>query len=148
MPPRLFVFAAVAAALSAATLAVSAAAPEVYTARFSKLAVGGYDPVAYFKQGQPIRGAAEFSHEYKGATWRFATTENRAAFIADPDAPRNMAAIAPGRRRAATPRRATRRAGRSSTAGSTSTIMTRCSANGKKTFPASSPAPTETGQIY
>lgn len=80
--------AAAVAALTAVAAAppAAAAAPEVYTPRFSSLALGGYDAVAYFKQGQPIRGAAEFSYEYKGATWRFATTENRAAFIADPDA--------------------------------------------------------------
>lgn len=48
------------------------------------IALRGYDVVAYFTLGRPTPGKAEFSHAWKGATWRFATAEHRDAFKADP----------------------------------------------------------------
>lgn len=63
---------------------VAARQADIYTGYFSSLAVGGYDPVAYFKQGKPVDGKAAFSTEYKGATWRFASAENLNAFKASP----------------------------------------------------------------
>lgn len=63
-----------------------AAQPEVYTGRFSDLAVDGYDAVAYFTNGAPVKGSSEFSYDYKGATWIFATAENLETFKADPAA--------------------------------------------------------------
>lgn len=48
-------------------------------------AIDGYDPVAYFTLGQPTRGAADITHEWKGATWRFANAAHRDAFIAEPE---------------------------------------------------------------
>jgi YHS domain-containing protein len=73
-----------AAALSASPAAVAEKAA-VYTSFASDLAVGGYDPVAYFTDGKPVEGAKAFAHEYKGATWRFASAANLAAFKADPE---------------------------------------------------------------
>lgn len=79
---------AAAAFIGAALLAAPAlaAAPEVFTARFSNLAVGGYDPVAYFEAGAPAKGSKEFSFDYDGATWRFASAENLEKFKASPAA--------------------------------------------------------------
>ena len=57
----------------------------VYTALFSDLAVGGYDPVAYFTEGRPVPGLEAFELEWKGATWRFASAEHRARFEAHPE---------------------------------------------------------------
>jgi YHS domain-containing protein len=48
-------------------------------------AIRGYDPVAYFRQGAPMLGKAEFSVSHGGAVWRFANAENKAAFEADPE---------------------------------------------------------------
>lgn len=48
------------------------------------VAIRGYDPVAYFRQGGPMLGRAEFSVSHGGAVWRFANAENKAAFQADP----------------------------------------------------------------
>src|SRR5690606_13006433 len=48
------------------------------------LAIHGYDPVAYFSEGRPVEGKAEFTHTYEGTEWRFATAANRDAFAADP----------------------------------------------------------------
>lgn len=50
------------------------------------VAIRGADPVAYFTDGAPMTGWAEFSHEWAGSTWHFATDANRKAFIADPQA--------------------------------------------------------------
>jgi YHS domain-containing protein len=45
----------------------------------------GYDPVAYFVNGQPTKGAAQYSLAWKGATYRFASEENLKRFKADPE---------------------------------------------------------------
>jgi YHS domain-containing protein len=45
---------------------------------------GGYDVVAYFTQGKPVEGKPEFTAQYKGATWRFASQANRTLFVANP----------------------------------------------------------------
>jgi YHS domain-containing protein len=85
----LFAGLAILAALSASLLAAvpaSAREADVYTGTFSSLAVGGYDTVAYFKAGKPVKGTAQFETVYKGATWRFASAENLAAFKANPTA--------------------------------------------------------------
>ena len=73
-------------AFALTTVGAQARSSEVYTGIFSSLAVGGYDTVAYFKQGKPVLGKAEFATEYKGATWRFANKENLDAFKATPAA--------------------------------------------------------------
>lgn len=50
----------------------------------SGLMARGYDVVAYFTEGRPVRGTAEFEHAWDGARWRFATAANRDAFAAAP----------------------------------------------------------------
>ena len=47
-------------------------------------AVRGYDVVAYHVDQRAVKGSAAISHEWGGATWRFASTEHRDAFVADP----------------------------------------------------------------
>ena len=63
-----------------------AADPEIFATKNG--AIRGYDTVAYFSL-QPgdkaVKGSEEFTHEYKGATWRFASAENRDLFAADPE---------------------------------------------------------------
>ena len=49
-------------------------------------AIRGYDPVAYFELGRPVRGEAGLTHEWMGATWRFSSAAHRDAFAADPEA--------------------------------------------------------------
>src|SRR5690242_16175385 len=72
------------AALIAATNGAFAREAETYTSLFSNLGAGGYDVVAYFTQGKAVEGKREFTAEYKGATWRFATQADRTLFLADP----------------------------------------------------------------
>lgn len=62
-----------------------AAKDEIYTSTFSSLAVSGYDPVAYFTDGRPVKGDRSYMLEWKEATWRFASSANRDAFQADPE---------------------------------------------------------------
>ncbi|MBX2886607.1 MAG: YHS domain-containing protein [Granulosicoccus sp.] len=46
--------------------------------------IGGYDAVAYHTVGEPTKGSADFSSDYQGATWHFASAENKALFDAEP----------------------------------------------------------------
>lgn len=74
------------AAFSFALLASPAhAADPVNKTLLGGLAVDGYDPVAYFTDGKPVEGEKELSHQWQGATWRFASAEHRDAFIAAPE---------------------------------------------------------------
>lgn len=50
----------------------------------SGVALRGYDVVAYFAEGAPRHGSAEFAHSWNGAEWRFASAGNRDSFAADP----------------------------------------------------------------
>jgi YHS domain-containing protein len=49
------------------------------------LAIKGYDPVSYFITGKPTPGLAQFSTTYNGATYRFASADNRIRFLAAPE---------------------------------------------------------------
>ena len=67
-----------------ATLA-SAAVDAIYTGLFNNNAVSGYDTVAYFTMGKPVKGSDDYTYEYMGATWKFVSQEHRDLFIADPE---------------------------------------------------------------
>ena len=78
-----------------ATTGVSRADPSrVYAP--GGVALSGYDPVAYFVQGEPVMGRAEYALKWHGAKWYFATAEAMEAFEMNPKVMRrNMVAIAP-----------------------------------------------------
>src|SRR5437899_2181235 len=69
---------------SAALLALLLAAP---TARSdeTRLAISGYDPVAYFTDGKPVPGKTEFEYLWHKLRWRFASGDHRELFVKDPD---------------------------------------------------------------
>ncbi len=51
-------------------------------------AIKGADVVAYYELepgAKAVKGLKEITYEYGGATWRFATEENRQKFIEDPE---------------------------------------------------------------
>lgn len=48
------------------------------------IAVRGIDVVAYFTAGDAMPGDPAFKHDWNGATWHFASVQNRDAFAADP----------------------------------------------------------------
>jgi YHS domain-containing protein len=63
---------------------IARAGSEVNTWGSADVAIEGYDPVAYFTEGQAIKGSSEFSQKWLGATWHFASAKHRDAFAADP----------------------------------------------------------------
>lgn len=71
-------------------LGFAAAAQDKATTRLSQynlsgqgLAIGGYDPVSYFS-GSPKKGSAAYAVSHQGVVYRFATAENKAAFLKAP----------------------------------------------------------------
>jgi YHS domain-containing protein len=77
---------ALAFALSAIFLVTPAHAEQapVYTGFLSRVAVSGYDPVAYFTDGRPVRGTTQHRTTFRGYEYRFASAEHLAAFRANP----------------------------------------------------------------
>jgi YHS domain-containing protein len=49
------------------------------------VAIRGHDPVAYFKDGTPVKGSAAHRFEHKGSTFHFASKAHRDAFAAEPE---------------------------------------------------------------
>ena len=50
----------------------------------SGVAIHGYDPVAYFVDGKPVKGRPEYSATAQDATYWFSSEANLTAFKADP----------------------------------------------------------------
>jgi YHS domain-containing protein len=46
--------------------------------------IQGYDPVAFFTDGRPVKGNPQFQSEYNGARYYFASADHKAAFDKDP----------------------------------------------------------------
>ena len=55
------------------------------TAAGAPLALRGYDPVSYFRADGPELGRAEHQVAFEGATYRFASDDNRRRFEAHPE---------------------------------------------------------------
>ena len=75
------------AAVCLATLVVSApahAAGTVNTGYFGSVAIMGYDPVAYFTEGRSMKGSEEFSYEWLGTPWHFASRKHQELFMSEP----------------------------------------------------------------
>jgi len=53
--------------------------------KVSGVAVRGYDSVAYFTQGKPVKGVDAYSTEWSGATWKFSSNEHLELFENDPE---------------------------------------------------------------
>jgi YHS domain-containing protein len=65
---------------------VRAGVDPVYTGLFNNTAISGYDAVAYFTEGKPVRGSESFTLEYQGAIWQFSSAEHREMFRENPEA--------------------------------------------------------------
>lgn len=50
-----------------------------------KVAIKGYDAVAYFTKGQPIKGKSEFEFDWNDAQWLFSNAAHRDMFASDPE---------------------------------------------------------------
>ena len=49
-----------------------------------KVAIQGYDPVAYFESNKAIEGEKEIASEYKGTIYYFSSENNKALFLKNP----------------------------------------------------------------
>lgn len=47
-------------------------------------AIRGYDPVAYFEEGKPVKGKSSYSYRWNDAKWYFSSEKNRDTFIRNP----------------------------------------------------------------
>jgi hypothetical protein len=73
------------ALLVAAPAAHAATTERIVVDWHTGLAIGGYDPVAFYTDGRPVPGSPDLEFAYGGAVWRFCNIGNREAFAARPD---------------------------------------------------------------
>ena len=71
--------------LGFAVIAAPAGAQDPGQENSYRLAIGGYDAVAYFTDGRPVLGKPEFQYAWDEARYRFASTQHMTSFRADPD---------------------------------------------------------------
>ena len=81
-PATAFLALALAAAPAAAFDSASA---DPVNSDQSGVALRGYDPVAYFTSGAPVKGEARFAQVYRDHRYLFASEADRGAFAADPE---------------------------------------------------------------
>ena len=49
------------------------------------VAIEGYDPVAYFTDSRPVKGSSQYTYQWHGAVWHFASAQHREAFVKSPE---------------------------------------------------------------
>ena len=69
--------------LLVAASAIATSVPPV-AAESVPLAIKGYDPVAYFTVGRPVRGLPKIEYQWDEHRYRFSRPEHRELFKADP----------------------------------------------------------------
>ncbi len=80
-----FVYLTLAIALAVCAVSPAAAAEKILlNVDRSGLALKGYDPVAYFTDGKPVRGNASFTSVLGGARYQFASADHKTLFDANP----------------------------------------------------------------
>lgn len=57
----------------------------VNTTFFGKIAIKGYDPVAYFTRDAAVKGSKKYAYEWGGASWHFSKQEHRQMFREAPE---------------------------------------------------------------
>src|SRR5690242_5683613 len=57
----------------------------VNTGYFGGVAIMGYDTVAYFTEGKAVKGSEEFSYDWLGTPWHFASKKHQEMFMNEPD---------------------------------------------------------------
>lgn len=76
------VFLVVAVAVMA-SVQLKAQKAEVFSTTFG--AINGYDPVAFFKEGKPVKGNESFTYKWNDAEWHFSSKENLDSFSKNPE---------------------------------------------------------------
>jgi YHS domain-containing protein len=57
--------------------------PEIFTTKEG--AIRGYDAVAYFQSGKPVKGETQWMYEWKTQKWLFSSRENLERFKSNPE---------------------------------------------------------------
>lgn len=65
--------------------ASTAVAGEIINKDAAGLAILGYDTVAYFTDGRPVKGNPDFEYVWQDARWQFTSAEHESLFASDPD---------------------------------------------------------------
>ena len=63
----------------------AATAERIVVDRHTGLAIGGFDPVAYFVEAEAMLGKGDFEYALADTVWRFRNEGNRAAFVDNPE---------------------------------------------------------------
>lgn len=50
-----------------------------------RIVIKGYDPVAFFTEGKPVKGDPKFSYDFDDGRYYFATAKHRDMFAGDPE---------------------------------------------------------------
>jgi YHS domain-containing protein len=82
---RRALFKTFAAGLVIATIGPMAAEAQNVTSLPERLALQGYDPVAYFTDSKAVPGVEAFEHAWDGQRYRFATSSHLTMFKANPE---------------------------------------------------------------
>jgi YHS domain-containing protein len=69
---------------AAAVLAACSTLSSIFGGESADLALGGYDPVAYFITGTPVLGSRDIQVTHNGGLYSFSSDENRRLFITSP----------------------------------------------------------------
>ncbi len=80
----LFAFAALTLMLAPAVFA-AALVGRIVADPLTGVAIEGFDPVSYFTDEEPRPGLPEFTAEWGGVPWYFATAANRDVFVRNPE---------------------------------------------------------------
>jgi len=65
-------------------LSAIATAKDLLNLDGNRVAIQGYDPVAFFTDSRPVTGNAQFQSEYRGAKYYFVSAEHKAMFHKEP----------------------------------------------------------------
>jgi YHS domain-containing protein len=68
-----------------APMSMAGSSPNPVNVDSDKVAIKGYDTVAYFTKGQPTKGNPAFAFTWNGARWQFASAAHRDMFAANPE---------------------------------------------------------------
>src|SRR5688572_29912870 len=71
--------------LLASLIAASFFASNAMTQAAERLALNGYDPVAYFTEKRATPGDSQYQHDWDGTIYRFASAKHLELFKSDPD---------------------------------------------------------------
>jgi YHS domain-containing protein len=72
-------------ALSMALMVAFAALAQGVGGTTAAVSLKGYDVVAYFVEGRPVKGSPEFQKDWDGVAYRFSSGQHRTAFATNPD---------------------------------------------------------------